>query len=79
VHWLGGQIHTDHLRSMEKPAGSTARFAFESIAFSGVRGKGAVTLVYRCVPVRFWQHSGDPSGQTDVVVGPGATSASRRA
>jgi UDP-N-acetylglucosamine--N-acetylmuramyl-(pentapeptide) pyrophosphoryl-undecaprenol N-acetylglucosamine transferase len=56
VHWLGGLGSTDH-PSMESQLVPPRGFAFESIAFSGVRGKGAVTLAL--LPMRllkaFWQ------------------------
>jgi UDP-N-acetylglucosamine--N-acetylmuramyl-(pentapeptide) pyrophosphoryl-undecaprenol N-acetylglucosamine transferase len=51
VHWLGGA------GSMESQLVPPRGFAFETIAFSGVRGKGLTTLVL--LPVRllkaFWQ------------------------
>jgi UDP-N-acetylglucosamine--N-acetylmuramyl-(pentapeptide) pyrophosphoryl-undecaprenol N-acetylglucosamine transferase len=51
VHWLGGA------GSMESQLVPPRGFAFETIAFSGVRGKGLMTLVL--LPVRlgkaFWQ------------------------
>ena len=51
VHWLGGPD------SMESRLVPPRGFAFETIAFSGVRGKGPVTLAL--LPVRllksFWQ------------------------
>lgn len=51
VHWLGGQ------GSMESQLVPARGFAFETISFSGVRGKGPVTLAF--LPLRllkaFWQ------------------------
>ncbi len=51
VHWLGGPD------SMESQLVPPRGFAFEAIAFSGVRGKGPLTLVF--LPLRllkaFWQ------------------------
>ncbi|MES2632324.1 MAG: undecaprenyldiphospho-muramoylpentapeptide beta-N-acetylglucosaminyltransferase [Pseudomonadota bacterium] len=51
VHWLGGPD------SMESQLVPPRGFAFETIAFSGVRGKGLKTLVF--LPLRllkaFWQ------------------------
>lgn len=51
VHWLGGA------GSMESQLVPPRGFAFETIAFSGVRGKGLATLAW--LPVRllkaFWQ------------------------
>lgn len=51
VHWLGGA------GSMESQLVPPCGFAFETIAFSGVRGKGLTTLAF--LPVRlikaFWQ------------------------
>lgn len=56
VHWLGGTGSAMH-PSMESQLVPPRGFAFESIAFSGVRGKGPVTLVL--LPLRllkaFWQ------------------------
>ena len=56
VHWLGGKGTAQH-PSMESQLVPPRGFAFESIAFSGVRGKGPVTLVF--LPLRllkaFWQ------------------------
>ena len=56
VHWLGGMGSVDH-PSMESQLVPPRGFAFESIAFSGVRGKGALTLAL--LPMRllkaFWQ------------------------
>ena len=56
VHWLGGKGSAGH-PSMESQLVPPRGFAFESIAFSGVRGKGLSTLVF--LPVRllkaFWQ------------------------
>ncbi len=51
VHWLGGP------QSMESRLVQPRGFAFEQIDFSGVRGKGVLTLVF--LPLRllraFWQ------------------------
>jgi UDP-N-acetylglucosamine--N-acetylmuramyl-(pentapeptide) pyrophosphoryl-undecaprenol N-acetylglucosamine transferase len=51
VHWIGGP------GSMESQLVPPRGFAFETVAFSGVRGKGAMTLVL--LPLRllkaFWQ------------------------
>ena len=56
VHWLGGQGRVGR-PSMESQLVPPRGFAFESIAFSGVRGKGPVTL--GLLPLRllkaFWQ------------------------
>lgn len=56
VHWLGGK-GTAERPSMESQLVPPRGFAFESIDFSGVRGKGPVTLVL--LPLRllkaFWQ------------------------
>ena len=56
VHWLGGAGNAMH-PSMESQLIPPRGFAFESIAFSGVRGKGPVTLAL--LPMRllkaFWQ------------------------
>ncbi|WP_341908234.1 undecaprenyldiphospho-muramoylpentapeptide beta-N-acetylglucosaminyltransferase [Polaromonas sp. YR568] len=56
VHWLGGRGSADQ-PSMESQLVPPRGFAFESIDFSGVRGKGAVTLFW--LPMRllkaFWQ------------------------
>ena len=56
VHWLGGKGTTLH-PSMESQLVPPRGFAFESIDFSGVRGKGPVTLAF--LPLRllkaFWQ------------------------
>ena len=56
VHWLGGK-GTAGQPSMESQLVPPRGFAFESIDFSGVRGKGPVTLVF--LPLRllkaFWQ------------------------
>ena len=56
VHWLGGQGTADH-PSMEGQLVPPRGFAFETIDFSGVRGKGPVTLAL--LPLRllkaFWQ------------------------
>lgn len=56
VHWLGGK-GTDARPSMESQLVPPRGFVFESIDFSGVRGKGPVTLAL--LPLRllkaFWQ------------------------
>ncbi|WP_086003108.1 undecaprenyldiphospho-muramoylpentapeptide beta-N-acetylglucosaminyltransferase [Polaromonas sp. JS666] len=56
VHWLGGRGNAGH-PSMESQLVPPRGFAFESIDFSGVRGKGPLTLVF--LPLRllkaFWQ------------------------
>jgi UDP-N-acetylglucosamine--N-acetylmuramyl-(pentapeptide) pyrophosphoryl-undecaprenol N-acetylglucosamine transferase len=56
VHWLGGKGTPDH-PSMESQLVPPRGFAFETIDFSGVRGKGPVTLAL--LPLRllkaFWQ------------------------
>ena len=56
VHWLGGKGTADH-PSMESQLVPPRGFAFETIDFSGVRGKGPVTLAL--LPLRllkaFWQ------------------------
>ncbi|MDO9400216.1 MAG: undecaprenyldiphospho-muramoylpentapeptide beta-N-acetylglucosaminyltransferase [Polaromonas sp.] len=56
VHWLGSQGTANH-PSMESQLVPPRGFAFESIDFSGVRGKGLVTLAL--LPLRllkaFWQ------------------------
>ena len=56
VHWLGGKGSAMH-PSMESQLVPPRGFAFESIDFSGVRGKGPATLVF--LPMRllkaFWQ------------------------
>jgi UDP-N-acetylglucosamine--N-acetylmuramyl-(pentapeptide) pyrophosphoryl-undecaprenol N-acetylglucosamine transferase len=56
VHWLGGLGSADH-PSMESQLVPPRGFTFESIAFSGVRGKGVLTLAW--LPLRllkaFWQ------------------------
>ena len=56
VHWLGGNGSLSH-PSMESQLVPPRGFAFETIDFSGVRGKGLVTLAF--LPVRllraFWQ------------------------
>ena len=44
VHWLGG-VGAPGQPSMESKLVPPQGFAFESIAFSGVRGKGIVTLI----------------------------------
>ena len=56
VHWLGGRGRPDR-PSMETHLVPARGFAFEAIDFSGVRGKGPVTLAL--LPMRllkaFWQ------------------------
>ncbi|HYW58234.1 MAG TPA: undecaprenyldiphospho-muramoylpentapeptide beta-N-acetylglucosaminyltransferase [Polaromonas sp.] len=56
VHWLGGKGTLEH-PSMESQLVPPRGFAFETIDFSGVRGKGPVTLAL--LPLRllkaFWQ------------------------
>ena len=56
VHWLGGK-GSESRPSMESQLVPPRGFAFESIDFSGVRGKGPVTLAL--LPLRllkaFWQ------------------------
>ncbi|MCJ7800491.1 MAG: undecaprenyldiphospho-muramoylpentapeptide beta-N-acetylglucosaminyltransferase, partial [Polaromonas sp.] len=56
VHWLGGRGRASEA-SMESQLVPPRGFAFESIEFSGVRGKGPASLVL--LPVRllkaFWQ------------------------
>lgn len=56
VHWLGSPGSAGH-PSMESQLVPPRGFAFESIAFSGVRGKGLATLAF--LPLRllkaFWQ------------------------
>ena len=56
VHWLGGKGSADR-PSMESQLVPPRGFAFEAIDFSGVRGKGPVTLAF--LPLRllkaFWQ------------------------
>ncbi|MDB5742858.1 MAG: UDP-N-acetylglucosamine--N-acetylmuramyl-(pentapeptide) pyrophosphoryl-undecaprenol [Polaromonas sp.] len=56
VHWLGGRGAAGH-PSMESQLVPPRGFAFESIDFSGVRGKGPITLAM--LPLRllkaFWQ------------------------
>ena len=56
VHWLGGKGSIDS-PSMESQLVPPRGFAFETIDFSGVRGKGVVTLAF--LPLRllkaFWQ------------------------
>lgn len=56
VHWLGGLGGAGH-PSLESQLVPSRGFAFESIDFSGVRGKGPVTLTM--LPLRllkaFWQ------------------------
>ena len=56
VHWLGGKGSPEH-PSMESQLVPPRGFAFETIDFSGVRGKGRTTLAF--LPMRllkaFWQ------------------------
>jgi UDP-N-acetylglucosamine--N-acetylmuramyl-(pentapeptide) pyrophosphoryl-undecaprenol N-acetylglucosamine transferase len=56
VHWLGGKGSAER-PSMESQLVPPRGFAFESIDFSGVRGKGLLTLAF--LPLRllkaFWQ------------------------
>ena len=56
VHWLGGKGSTGN-PSMESQLVPPRGFAFETIDFSGVRGKGVVALAF--LPLRllkaFWQ------------------------
>jgi UDP-N-acetylglucosamine--N-acetylmuramyl-(pentapeptide) pyrophosphoryl-undecaprenol N-acetylglucosamine transferase len=56
VHWLGGNGSADN-PSMESQLVPPRGFAFETIDFSGVRGKGVITLAF--LPLRllraFWQ------------------------
>ncbi len=56
VHWLGGRGNANQ-PSMESQLVPPRGFPFEAIDFSGVRGKGAVTLFW--LPLRllqaFWQ------------------------
>ena len=56
VHWLGGKGSLSN-PSMESQLVPPRGFAFETIDFSGVRGKGVVTLAF--LPLRllkaFWQ------------------------
>ncbi|MES2423223.1 MAG: undecaprenyldiphospho-muramoylpentapeptide beta-N-acetylglucosaminyltransferase [Pseudomonadota bacterium] len=73
VHWLGGKGQPD-APSMESRLVPPRGFAFESIDFSGVRGKGPVTLAL--LPLRllkaFWQSIQVVRRvQPDVVVGLG--------
>lgn len=68
VHWLGGP------ESMESRLVPPRGFAFEQIDFSGVRGKGLVTLAF--LPLRllkaFWQSIGVIRHvKPDVVIGLG--------
>ena len=71
VHWLGGKGTQDQL-SMENQLVPPRGFDFETIDFSGVRGKGVVTLIL--LPMRllkaFWQSIGVIRRvKPDVVVG----------
>ena len=73
VHWLGGKGSAAR-PSMESELVPSRGFAFETIDFSGVRGKGAVTLLL--LPARllqaFWQSIGVIRRvRPDVVVGLG--------
>lgn len=73
VHWLGGRGTPDH-PSMESQLVPPRGFPFESIEFSGVRGKGVATLAF--LPLRllkaFWQSIAVVRRvQPDVVVGLG--------
>lgn len=73
VHWLGGKGSPDH-PSMESQLVPPRGFSFETIDFSGVRGKGPVTLAF--LPLRllkaFWQSIAVVRRvQPDVVVGLG--------
>lgn len=73
VHWLGGK-GTASRPSMESQLVPPQGFAFESIDFSGVRGKGPATLVF--LPLRllkaFWQSIQVVRRvQPDVVIGLG--------
>ncbi len=73
VHWLGGK-GTAERPSMESQLVPPRGFAFETIDFSGVRGKGPVTLAL--LPMRllkaFWQSIAVVRRvQPDVVVGLG--------
>lgn len=73
VHWLGGQGSAGR-PSMESELVPPRGFAFETIDFSGVRGKGPATLVL--LPLRllraFWQSvQVIRRVQPDVVVGLG--------
>ncbi len=73
VHWLGGKGSTSH-PSMESQLIPPRGFAFESIDFSGVRGKGLSTLAF--LPLRllkaFWQSiSVIRRVKPDVVIGLG--------
>ncbi len=71
VHWLGSLGRAGH-PSMESQLVPPRGFAFESIEFSGVRGKGLATLAF--LPLRllkaFWQSVGVIRRvKPDVVVG----------
>ncbi|MCX7256269.1 MAG: undecaprenyldiphospho-muramoylpentapeptide beta-N-acetylglucosaminyltransferase [Polaromonas sp.] len=73
VHWLGGLGTASH-PSMESQLVPARGFAFETIEFSGVRGKGVITLLK--LPLRllkaFWQSvQVIRRVQPDVVVGLG--------
>jgi UDP-N-acetylglucosamine--N-acetylmuramyl-(pentapeptide) pyrophosphoryl-undecaprenol N-acetylglucosamine transferase len=73
VHWLGGKGSAEH-PSMESQLVPPRGFPFETIDFSGVRGKGPVTLAF--LPLRllkaFWQSIGVVRRvRPDVVVGLG--------
>ena len=73
VHWLGGAGRPGH-PTMESRLIPPTGFAFESIEFSGVRGKGLTTLTL--LPMRllkaFWQSIGVLRRvKPDVVIGLG--------
>ena len=73
VHWLGGKGTPDH-PSMESQLVPPRGFAFETIDFSGVRGKGMVTLAF--LPLRLLKAFGQSiqvirKVKPDVVVGMG--------
>lgn len=73
VHWLGGKGSPSH-PSMESQLVPPRGFSFETIDFSGVRGKGPLTLAF--LPLRllkaFWQSIAVVRRvQPDVVVGLG--------
>jgi UDP-N-acetylglucosamine--N-acetylmuramyl-(pentapeptide) pyrophosphoryl-undecaprenol N-acetylglucosamine transferase len=73
VHWLGGKGSSNH-PSMESQLVPPRGFSFETIDFSGVRGKGPLTLAF--LPLRllkaFWQSIAVVRRvQPDVVVGLG--------
>jgi UDP-N-acetylglucosamine--N-acetylmuramyl-(pentapeptide) pyrophosphoryl-undecaprenol N-acetylglucosamine transferase len=73
VHWLGGRGSTEQ-PSMESTLVPPRGFAFEAIDFSGVRGKGPLTVLV--LPVKllqaFWQAIGVIRRvKPDVVIGLG--------